>query len=32
VRVSWTAERARLEAIARAIEPSVRLVPKEGRF
>jgi hypothetical protein len=32
VRVSWTAERARLETIARAIEPSVRLVPKEGRF
>ncbi|RIL05503.1 MAG: hypothetical protein DCC71_10090 [Proteobacteria bacterium] len=28
--MSWLAERARLEAIARAIEPSVRLVPKEG--
>lgn len=30
--MSWLAERARLEAIARAIEPSVRLVPKEGPF
>lgn len=30
--MSWLDEHARLEAIARAIEPSVRLVPKEGRF
>ena len=30
--MSWTDEHARLEAIARAIEPSVRLVPKEGPF
>jgi hypothetical protein len=28
--VSWLAEHARLEAAARAIEPSVRLVAKEG--
>jgi hypothetical protein len=30
--LSWTDDHARLEAIARAIEPSVRLVPKEGAF
>lgn len=30
--MSWMDEHARLEAIARSIEPSVRLVPKEGGF
>jgi hypothetical protein len=30
--MSWTDEHARLETIARVIEPSVRLVPKEGPF
>jgi hypothetical protein len=30
--MSWTAEHARLEAIARRIEPSVRLQVKEGPF
>lgn len=30
--MSWLDEHARLEAIARAIEPSVRLVPKDGAF
>lgn len=30
--MSWLAEHARLEGIARAIEPSVRLVVKEGAF
>jgi hypothetical protein len=30
--LSWLDDRARLEAIARTIEPSVRLVPKEGPF
>ena len=30
--MSWLAQQARLEAIARRIEPSVRLRPKEGAF
>jgi hypothetical protein len=30
--VSWVAQQARLEMLARRIEPSVRLRPKEGRF
>lgn len=30
--MSWLAQHARLEALARRIEPSVRLLPKEGAF
>ena len=30
--MSWVAQQARLEMLARRIEPSVRLRPKEGRF
>ncbi len=30
--MSWLAQQARLEAIARRIEPSVRLRPKDGAF
>ncbi len=30
--MSWLAQHARLEMIARRIEPSVRLLPKDGRF